>query len=362
MCIYRGTGPNDNQGQIWFSGTNGQQQDANPAYVATNGKYGQNWIASGSTLAAGDFVGSTNGNLALIMQSDGNLVLYTFTNVLNCQQMTDGNNGGGVGANAIYNIGTVGNPTNVGQLGYVDKNSGLTVYDDSNIQFSNNYTKFSAMNSSGNDISNSSYNNATVQQCESTCNNNPECAGFVMSSSALGSTCYPKTNGMYPNSSSQTDSNYTTYVRGVEPINPAPGISNIVNSINSILFGNYQASDPSVSQFNLSNATSVQKQQLSQLQSQLDLLSSQINDLTNKFTTGTEKAQVQNKKNIKQLGTYLTDLTQTNAQIKGFNTTADNILNDSDIVVLQKNYDYLFWSILAVGAVLISINLAKNNN
>jgi hypothetical protein len=40
MCIYRGTGPNDNQGDIWISGTNGQQQKANPAYAAAKGKYG----------------------------------------------------------------------------------------------------------------------------------------------------------------------------------------------------------------------------------------------------------------------------------------------------------------------------------
>ena len=36
-----------------------------------------------------------------------------------------------------------------------------------------------------------------------------------------------------------------------------------------------------------------------------------------------------------------------------------NILKDSDIVVLQKNYDYLFWSILAAGTVLVSMNIVK---
>ena len=37
----------------------------------------------------------------------------------------------------------------------------------------------------------------------------------------------------------------------------------------------------------------------------------------------------------------------------------DRILDDSDIVVLQKNYDYLFWSILAAGTVLVSMNIVK---
>ena len=35
------------------------------------------------------------------------------------------------------------------------------------------------------------------------------------------------------------------------------------------------------------------------------------------------------------------------------------ILKDSDIVVLQKNYNYLFWSILAAGTVLVSMNIVK---
>ena len=37
----------------------------------------------------------------------------------------------------------------------------------------------------------------------------------------------------------------------------------------------------------------------------------------------------------------------------------ENILSDSDIVVLQKNYDYLFWSILATGTVVVAMNIVK---
>ena len=43
--------------------------------------------------------------------------------------------------------------------------------------------------------------------------------------------------------------------------------------------------------------------------------------------------------------------------IKDFNTTMDNILKDSDISLLYENYNYLFWSILAAGTVLVSINV-----
>jgi hypothetical protein len=357
MAIYRGTGPNDNQGLIWST------QDysgllSNSAFNASNNKYGQNWMPTGSTLAAGDYLSSTNGNLVLMMQTNGNLTLSTFQNAENCPKMSDGNTGGGVGANALFNLNSVGYPGNMGLLAYIDQNAGLTAYPSSNTQYSNNYTEFDYLNSTGNDILNASYSNATVDQCQSTCNSNAECAGFVMSSSSLGSTCYPKTSGIYPSTPGQSDPNYTTYVRTLEPINPGPGISNTVNNITSTLYQNYQ---PSANiNFSLKNATSAQQAQLTDLQAQLDLLSQELNGYTDVFSSGTQSAEQQSAANIQSLGGSLKDLYKTNTKIKNMNSNVDNILNDSDIIILQKNYNYLFWSILAAGAVLVSMNLARS--
>ncbi|MFY7887186.1 MAG: hypothetical protein ACOVOV_20300, partial [Dolichospermum sp.] len=63
MCIYRGTGPSDNQGGIWCSTTSGKQQTPNPNMAAKNGKYGREWMPSGGTLAPGDFISSSTGDL-----------------------------------------------------------------------------------------------------------------------------------------------------------------------------------------------------------------------------------------------------------------------------------------------------------
>jgi hypothetical protein len=40
-------------------------------------------------------------------------------------------------------------------------------------------------------------------------------------------------------------------------------------------------------------------------------------------------------------------------------TNINGILSDSDIVVLQENYSYLFWSILAIAIVVITIHTIK---
>jgi hypothetical protein len=355
MCIYLGSGPSDNQGLVWQSGTNGNQQSPNPNFAAEKGKYGKNWISNGSTLSSGDFIGSTNGDMYLIMQSDGNLVLYTSTTSSKCSSY--GNNTvGAENANAIYQIGEMGNKASVGKLAYIDQNSALHSYPNNNLQYSNIYTTYKGNDSIGNDIYGASYGNATVEQCQTTCNSNPKCAGFAFSNNV----CYPKTSSMFPNGNLQNNPNVNLYTRNKAPINPPIGVPGTVVNIDSILYDNYKNGGTLANSYGLANATSVQKEQISQLQSKLNLLTSQINGYTNKFSSGTESLNSQSSKNIKGLGDYLNNFKNTNNNIKNLNSAnIENILNDSDITVLQKNYDYLFWSILATGTVLITMNIAK---
>ena len=355
MVIYRGTSPSDNQGVIWATGTNGKLQDTNPNFTAAKGKYGQNWISQGSTLAAGDFIGSTSGNMALIMQSDGNLVLYTFTMVSNCQKMADGNTGAGIGSNALYDIGNTGIPANMSQLAYVDQNSELHSYPSSNTQYSNTYTEMPGNDSGGYNIPSASFGNATVQSCESACNNNTNCAGFAFSNNV----CYPKTSSMYPNGSRTLNPAVNLFIRGKNPISPPIGAPSTVNNVDSISYQNYVNGGNIGNKYGLANATSTQKQQLDQLQTRMNMLTSQINQMTGKFDSGTNQAQTQSQANVQGIQDYLQGLESTNGQINNFSTNVERILSDSDIVVLQKNYDYLFWSILATGTLLITMNIVK---
>ena len=88
-------------------------------------------------------------------------------------------------------------------------------------------------------------------------------------------------------------------------------------------------------------------------------MSNQIINLTNKFETGSQQLEQQAETNVQGITGYVKDIKSTNDKIKHFDTNTDNILNDSDIVVLQKNYDYLFWSIIATTTVIISMNIIK---
>ena len=358
MCIYRGMGPTDNQGLIWALNSTGKQQSPNPAYASSKGKYGKNWISNGATLAAGDFVGSTKGDLALVMEKTGSLVLYTFKMVTNCSKMSDGNMGAGKGGNALYVNETVTVPSNLSKVAYVDENATLYEYPSSNIGYSNDYTALAGTDSNGNDIPGASYSNATVDACKKTCNSNLKCAGF----SFLNKTCYPKTSSMYPKGSKKIDKNSTLYVRNKKPIKPPMGASSIVNNVDTITYTNYTPGSKMGTQYGLTNITSSKQKQLASLQTKMNALTGSLNSLTGKYNTSSYQADTQTTANVNGVNNHLKTIKQTNNQIKGFGSDiAENILNDSDIVVLQKNYSYLFWSILAVSTVLISMNIAKKS-
>ena len=153
------------------------------------------------------------------------------------------------------------------------------------------------------------------------------------------------------------------YVRGRQPSSLPLGVGQNTNNIDTIMYKNYINKGDVGSQYGLANATTTEKQQLEQLQSRMNLLTSQINDLTGKFQSGSNMAEQQSYDNNKGIYDYANVINTTNKKIIGVagqtSGNIQNILKDSDIVVLQKNYDYLFWSILATGTVLLAMNVAK---
>jgi len=360
MCIYKGTSPSDNQGAIWCSSTNGKQQQPNTLYTADKGKYGQNWIASGSTLSAGDFVGSTDGSIYLIMQTDGNLVLYTSETSENCQKMNDGNTGGGAYGNALYEISQVGIPDNIGKVAYVDSNSLLYPYPDSSIGLSNDYNLYSNYDSAGHDISNASISNSDIDSCKSACNNMQNCYGFTFDKT--NNVCYPKDNTMYPKSSRTANSSMDLYVRKPKITSLPTGVSDKIFNIDSITYDNFTKSDKDIgTSYGISNANSVEKQQLDQLKTRLDQLSQQLADNAGSLSKDENSVVTQSNLQTQNIGNYLKEYKNTNNKIKQFASGVnDNIVHDSDLIVLKENYNYYFWSILAVGTVLVTMNVTKN--
>lgn len=361
MCIYRGSGPDDDQGEIWCSSTNGKQQSPNPSYAAEKGKYGKNWIATGDTLAAGDFVGSNDGSMALIMQSDGNLVLYTYVMASNCKLMEDGNMGGGPNGFALYETDKQAFPADLFKLAFIDPDSELHDYPSSNSQYSTSYTKIQNTYAT-NDIPNAAL--ATdLNTCQSMCDSNPECSGFNFVEGEDHGThytyCAPKQGDLAAAISPQIMIGYDLYAKNKMPITPPVGASTKTQNVDSIMYNGYIAGGEVDTTTKPPTSTPAQKAKLAELQEKLDQQSRQLSNLTTAFDTGSNAAWQQSQQNIKGTKRYLSEFQKTNDQITNFSTNVENVLKDSDIVVLQKNYDYLFWTILATGSVLIAMNIVK---
>ena len=359
LCIYKGTGPTDNQGGIWYSMTNGQQQKPNPAFAASKGKYGKNYITTGDTLAAGDFVGSNDGSIYLIMQSDGNLVLYTSQSAENCSKSTDGSSSmGGQGATALYKMSEVGIPSNLGKIGYVDKNSEIYMYPDNKIGLSNNYVKYTDSVSYGSDIPGALNSGGSLDQCKNTCNSLSECYGFEYHSS--GNVCYPKDNTMYPTGPKQSmdaGSGIDLYVRekmvkeGFETA-----------EIDTNKWKNYSNNN---NVFDDSIVDSVSKQLT-------DADKKELSDLSNKITSFSQEIQRNNaeyKQNLSDVNArtvessaYMKDSQnkynklQSKIKHSGRNLlNMENIVSDTNILVVQQNTHYIMYAMIAIILLIIAI-------
>jgi seryl-tRNA synthetase len=164
---------------------------------------------------------------------------------------------------------------------------------------------------------------------------------------------------MYPVGQLEINPSVDLYVRNVTPESPPIGVSTNTNNIDTVLYQNYVNGGAIGDSYGLTKATSVQKQQLQQMQTKMNLLSNQINNLTNQFTSGGQQVNQQSETNIQGINNYVKDIKKINKKIKNYDTNYENILQDSDVVVLQQNYDYLFWSIIAVTTVIISMNIVK---
>ena len=456
MTLRRGFSPTDNQGDIWESGTKDKVQDANPLYIKSKGKYGDDWIRSGKTLAKGEFIGSLNGKCALVMQMDGNLVLCTWQMGPNEVSMSDGNNGGGQGAAGFYDFSKVGIRKNFGKVGFVDENSGLHEYPETNLKFTTNYTKFTGVNCPGSDIPNAAYDNSTIEKCETTCNSMENCAGFVFEKSI--SRCWPKDKGIYPNSDIYTWPDGDTYLRTKEPVKLPNGIQNtnsnfstkyttysdvnfpgsdIPNAaynnssvekceatcnsmencsgfvfqkdnnrcwpknkgeyqqsgfsdnknnntyvrlkekpvnvpdglekinligVDTILYNGYTDGGGFDQKFGLPKALENIQQKVKTKGKQLNTFGSSVQGLTSLFSMFNDKLTEQSSINLTESDAQLDELDKTKGLIANMDNGIDNILNDTDIMVLQKNYSYLFWSIIAIGTVIVSMNIIKKKS
>jgi hypothetical protein len=397
MCLYTGKDPSEQKAVVWATGTNGKQQGTNPDWVASNGKNGRNYMTTGETLAADEWIGSNDGSIKLIMQSDGNLVLYTSDTKSGCS-VKDNKTYGSSWVNAVYKIEPTGNKTSLGKVAYIDEESRSKEYPSSLLSYSNQYQLLNDFDTDGNDIQQIE-TSSKEQGCIDACNANGDCTGFVYQPN--GNLCYLKSSGMYPAGEKQFYAN-SGIIMGVRKPQISSSVSGscskTIVDVDSIQYDYYSKGDLMTSDSicgssivldeDKTNLTNLQNNMLSvgdQMASQTNDLNTKNNNIYNTMSKNSgqfNKNVDQYKQNDNKIKSELNlpgkfqpnNNTNVNKRegMSNLVRTVDpasekmltmndlnSMLSDTDLRVLQENYSYIFWSILAVGLLTVTINQIK---
>lgn len=373
LTVNRGQSPSDNQGSLWSTQTKNQAQDNNQNWDYTKGKYASCWVysgyngnigsANGFILYPNEYICSENGSVKLIMQSDGNLVLYTSSVEKNSITDSQGNTLGGYGATALYELSEVGNPDMLGKLAYINNQNEALLYPDSKVTYTNAYTKFSNANIKSNNVKINGSDNlsGSVNDCQDTCNSSSDCGAIMYNTS--NNQCYFK-NTSVDESNVSYDSDGEIYMRNKQPSTYPAGVENSVKTISSVDFKNFSnvGKIDMNGKYGLAKVNSHDQQKLDQLEGRIKQIANKLDKNTNQFKQYHSSISKQNNINNQTTSNYTSqyqDATNRINQIKQENPMLTRIENNSDINVLKDNYEYVFWSILGVGTVIAAMSLLK---
>ena len=306
-----------------------------------------------------------------------------------CNVGPDGFQYGNIGINALYQVTKGGDPEDIGKIGYVDQNGILSEYPDSASKLSTTYTTYTQYDSYGNDIPNASYGNSSDEMCRATCNNMPDCYGYVFKSS--DSTCYPKNSNVYPNSARQPTQDETLHIRD-KILTPGTAASNrnILN-IDSNTWSNYVNSGKNVPDtdlnignfFGFSNVNPlkesftsssdskgettndpVQQNILSQLEDRLNLLTQQINSNITNNSNRNENVNQEFSHQNNNLQDYMNEYEEITKKLKEYSQSNDRnlktILKETDILMVYKNYTYLLYAFLLIGVAIFGLKIINS--
>uniref|UniRef100_A0A6C0DDD2 Uncharacterized protein n=1 Tax=viral metagenome TaxID=1070528 RepID=A0A6C0DDD2_9ZZZZ len=269
--------------------------------------------------------------------------------------------------NALYKMNSAGVPSNVGKMGYVDGNDTLMEYPSTMISPGTNYTKYD-----GYDIINKNLktiktiSNTTFTACIDECNKSNEYYGFV-----------------FDNSTNPSNGNGTGYLMGPDILNPSLKVHNpntnlyirdlkmngmdascnrSIESIDSNQWKNYSkgANMTSQTKCSLTKAISGQNNKIMELQNKITQVGGEIIIILNNLKKQTDDVKSKIGINSDKIDSDLVMYNKTINDIQNYKNSEDNmnnIVKDTNLLVLYQNYNYMFWSILAISTMIISMKV-----
>lgn len=279
-----------------------------------------------------------------------------------CTKSLDDKNYGNNGINAIYKMNELGDASLVGKMGYVDFNSELKEFPSSMIGLESTYDRYDNYGTTLTSIA--TLQNATYDSAASKCSSSSSYYGFTLDSSTNVAEFYGKE--IINPSNRILKPNTTLYIRGQTIQNLNNSCNKQVTNIDSTQWKNYVKKSGYMSPSttcDLSNAITNASKKSDIIQNQIIVTAKKIvkilNDLNKKsvsinnttgLNTNTIQSNIQKYNDVIVQMSEFTDVRENNIS---------NIVKESDIKVLQENYGYMFWSILAIATVIVTMNIMR---
>lgn len=249
--------------------------------------------------------------------------------------------------------------TQVGKVGYINNNGVLSEYPKDMVSYGNQFKQIS--NQSGGGSTLKEISKTSVDNCKKECINNKQCNGFDFNK--VFESCNLKQN-MYPMDELVLDLETDTYIRNINISNNFSCTNKIVG-IDSSQFDKLPKSGKKMSKntlCGLSKETKTYKENDNAEKKKIMALSKKIVDkmeslLKSKIKMTDMQPEVTN--NIsKSIKTYKNILKNIN-ESKELNETIDGLYENSDLELINKNFTYVIWTIIAIIFVTVLIRTVR---
>ena len=246
---------------------------------------------------------------------------------------------------------------NLEKVGYITDTGTLKPYTTDMITRSNTYIEIGNFDSNANDISN--IKGKSPEECMTGCNKLDNCDGFVH----LSGTCYLKNSNMYPKSSRLYRKDAKMYKR--KPlISNDNSCSKLITEVSSEQWDKYPMDTPMTSSTlcNLGKLNNSQQKKIKTLESQLTSTSNQMLDAINNLTIenknlldayGLNEALI-----IKNVSNFIS-IKKAHAKYTNKIPTLTGMKNESALLLKSYNYSYILWSLLIAILLILSIKFLR---
>jgi hypothetical protein len=260
--------------------------------------------------------------------------------------------------NAVYKINSAGKSNYIGKMGYIDGNSQLLEYPNSMILPGTNYSKYP--NYDSNSITIKTISDTTYNDCVVTCNSNDNYYGFTFDNSAK--VGYLKGRDVLNPSLKYPKPNTDLYIRDLKINNATTSCNRNVVDIDSIQWNNFIKTGNMTPKTicSLTNILNKPSKKIYELQKEITKVGNQIISILKKLQKQSDVVKSNIGINSEKIDADLKMYDNTILEFKNYNNSENsmnNIVKDTDLLVLYQNYNYMFWTILAITTIIISMKV-----